>query len=908
MALLWVGMATLCLWAQTPAPFHDDHESDQPAWRDGGGNCTHKILAQKRHQGGALTGNSYELLRIRCENDGNTAYLVYPISPIQVTRELLPSLGVRSTRSGPQMLVRIVLPHTLDPETGRSTQILLRGGIYSSIDHWQRLRVEGIANLLHQEICLRRNRCPNQTFSLRDAYLDAVILNVWSGPGDVDIGLDALEISGGLPAVVPTPATPPATAAEVTEGEDGRPTTPETGTLNKILLNQLTLTINNTPIFVRAIRWRGESLTFLSRMGFNTIWLPQPPTKEMESEARLLNLWFICPPPIPTQPQETDQATTLDPKEAAGQAYNRVLVWDMGTPPRKAVASSGRENTQIEQARQSRQWILGASESLFPNRPLLAAPDRNYRGFSSIYDILLLNRNPIASTQDFVSYGFWFRQMQNTVRVGRPLWAAIETQYPATLQAQWKPLATATPLTVPDTLPFEQLRLMTYSAIMAGSRGLLFESNSRLDAPDQETEYRMKSLSLVNLELLQLEQWISRGDSFTTLPSNIPHVVGAVLGIPYAQLLVPLCLEPQSQYVPGVLAERNVEFLVRGLPATYQCWSLTPDGLIPLPYKSRTGGVRVTLEELPLVSTIVMTQKPVIISSLSLRCTRFAPKMTQLMREVADLRLRYFLQFHGTTSLQGEEAQWYTRAKEFLEYSAKASQNRDYTEALMSAQRAMRPVELMERQLWRQRTAGIPSPNYVPTATAFRAMPLHEVWMKRMEGACPQENILPGGTFEGVETMVRAGWKHLQNDYEVPGVEAKANLVKNAAHSGSLGVQMEVLAKDPTKAPTMLETPAVRLKSPPVTVGPAGTFYQVEAWVNIPNKLVNAVDGLKITDSNSGDVLAERVTETNGWKKVVFQRVTPNDAPVTVEISLAGYGTAWVDDVFIYPLKQGSQP
>jgi len=91
-----------------------------------------------------------------------------------------------------------------------------------------------------------------------------------------------------------------------------------------------------------------------------------------------------------------------------------------------------------------------------------------------------------------------------------------------------------------------------------------------------------------------------------------------------------------------------------------------------------------------------------------------------------------------------------------------------------------------------------------------------------------------------------------------------------------------------------------------VKVGAPGTIYQVDVWLNIPQKIKNTVDGVKITDTNSGDVLAERIMETDGWQKISFQRIVCDEQPIAVQISLTGYGIVFLDDVSIRPLGESS--
>lgn len=934
-----------------------------------------------------MTGSRAEHIRLQCQNNGDSIYLVYRLRPLAITNELLPMLGVKASRSGVKLMARIVLPLTKDPQTGRAVTFFVQGGVYSSTNRWQKLRIDRMQELVSEQVArLRReaderarsNPAEKLLINSQSAYMDYVFLDAYCGEGIVDVFMDSLEISGASEVVLPS-ANPYLLAAQSNQtnqassaphglSSGGAPTEegvvawsqlsdfpPETKEVgnpegiqdietvpsaeqfpsteedrvdgvatqgaptpsakNEIRMRDSMLTINGTPIFVRAIRYRGEKLAFLHEIGFNTVWLATPPTAEMEAEALRLNMWFICPPPIDLSNVDGEPADAIQMDQLRVFAYNRVIAWDLGVPPTRVTLPEG-ETSAVAYARKQMRFLKSIPDSTLPYRPIIAQPEKDIRHFSTIYDVLLTSRSPLNSTLDFVSFGYWFRQTLNSVRGSKPLWSIVPTQHDPLLLGQWRQTAAGVfgaqenfyqrsggNLSVPETLPTEQLRLMTYSCVMAGSRGLLFESPSRLDSGDQETVYRLKSLSLVNLELLMLEQWLSQGGSFATLPSNIPHVAGAVLATPHVRILIPLCLEPESQYSGASGASRNVEFIVRGLPSTYQCWKYSPDGLIPLPYETVAGGVKIVLDELPLVSTIVMTPNPTIMTSLSRRSRIFAPKMVGLMQEIADLRLRYFLQFYGSIELQGNELMWFERGKHYLEQSKRNSEAQDYSEAFLLAQRAMRPIMLMENRIWREKTASLPSPNFVPSATAFRSLHLLDRWTSLLATLEEGDNILFGGDFETIQNFKIYNWRNFQNQTELPGIVARAGILPEGAHEGERGLTLEIVAKNPKEAPSLFDSPPIMIQSPPLMIGPVGTIYEVEAWVNIPRKLVGSVEGLKISDTLSGDVLAERVLETNGWKKVSFRRIVKSEEPIHITISLSGYGKALVDNVSVRPFK-----
>ena len=997
--VLWVVSG---VWAQNQAfeqierHWIDDFEGKLPKWIDAGGDCTHKLMLRLREEGDAMSGRGFEHLRIQTETEGSAVYLVYPLPPAEVRQSLLVQLAVRANRSGIQLLARVVFPMVRDPKTGGAVTFYVSGGTYSSVNRWQKLRIDDISRQVQQEI-LRHPELSNA----RNAYIDRVVLNVYTGPGELDLEVDSLEISGVIqvspeflaqnsqcPAFSPvsesstTPADlssagkfrdfPPVTSDDSASGgassglkpavtydlfqenssgagtndsaqgagdpaklhpADSQtsvppPANPEvvpSSGLDRsemqsfqpkeydIRLNRSVVTVNGTPILVRAIRHHGESLEYLASLGFNTIWLEAPPTRQMEVEAALLNLWFICPPPVDLSNPDGNPSQAVQTQKLNGCLVNRVLAWDLGKVPTindVKPGPDGKPGNPTDLARKQTDLLNQVPRSQLPHRPNIVIPNKDLPTYSSVYDILMIDRNPLNSTLGFVSYGLWFREILNLVPAGQSIFVKVPTEYDPLLQAQWRQmearLGSSSGLGLepfPKALPMEQLRLLTYNVVMAGTRGILFESSSRLDAKDRETVFRARSLELVNREILILEQWISQGEKYTTLPSNHKDVAGSLLATNHVRILFPMVLEPTAQYVSGAGADRQISFLVRGLPETYQCWQYSLNGLSPLVNRREAGGVAVTLEELPLVSTIVMTQNPIIINSISQRIARFAPRLAELMKELATMRLENWLQQHGAKKLGDRDEMYYRRAKLFLDGAEKAFYAHEYADAFTLAQRSTRPIAYLEQQFWGEKTAQFPTPNFLPAAVTYRTLPLLDPWLNLTSGLNRGRNVMPGGEFDDLRQVPATGWRQLQSWNAYDGITPRADIAEEAAHSGPCGLKLEVTMKDKNTAPVMFDSPPVVIRSPAVEIGPVGTVYQLELWVNIPVRLQNTVEGLKITDSSSGEVLAERRMKTNGWQKIVFQRVVTDSNPVFVTIALTGYGTVYVDDVRLIPLE-----
>ena len=78
------------------------------------------------------------------------------------------------------------------------------------------------------------------------------------------------------------------------------------------------------------------------------------------------------------------------------------------------------------------------------------------------------------------NYGNWVLKQPLMALPGTPLWTTVQTQAGEGLRRQLAALAANQP---PTAMGYEQIRLLVYTAISVGSRGLLFLSDSSLEGP-----------------------------------------------------------------------------------------------------------------------------------------------------------------------------------------------------------------------------------------------------------------------------------------------------------------------------------------------------------------------------------------------------------------------------------------
>ena len=906
------------------AAWQETFEGQQPSWTDAGGDAQYHVVRHERVAENVHGGNGCEWLRIEGQR-GSQVYVAHDIGRPHIIEELAPSLWIKSDRPGPYLAVRVVLPRTADSRTGRPMVTTLRGEAYTDVGHWQQLRLTGIPKRLTRQIHLLRMQHGPQVDD-REAYLDALLLNVYGGPGVINVWIDDIEVAGHVAAAQPesngpllAPQRPvasgiPKAAAEASEvgplvpvrlppvqdpqirpsragtatssvpeaatsanpPATGRSASPETVAPRRVVkLEESILQVDGRPIFPRAIQHRGEPLAVLKRLGFNTVWLQRLPTPELLEEAGRLGLSLICPPP-----------RALTPIAEIGPTFDSILVWDLG---------SNLTDADLEPTQRWADQIRAADRHR--NRPLICCPRMDLRGYSRLANLLLIDRRPLGTSLQLADYAAWLRQQPLLARPGTPLWTTVQTQPNEAVRQQL--LAMEPGAAPPLGVPSEQLRLLAYTAVAAGSRGLLFLSDSPLDAPDAETQRRAMALELLNLELGLIEPWAAAGSYVATADSNVPEVTGAMLRAGRARLLLPIWSAPMAQCVPPQSASNALTLVVPGVPEASNAYELTPSGVRSLRHKRVAGGMRITLDEFGLTSQVLLAHDPLIVAAVHRRAAEVGRRAAELERHLAVHKLNTVRMLDGQLSSRipvPAAAEWLDAARNSLQSCDRQLASGNAPEAAQNAQRAMRSLRLVERAYWDAVVKGLRTPVSSPAAVSFDTLPLHLRLVDRLAGCRFGPSRIAGGDFENIETMMRAGWRYVQQP--APGIRTAVDLAPDVARSGRFGLRLVAVAEDPEDPPVVVETPPVLFTSPPVQVE-AGQIVRVYGWARVPAPITGSADGLLVVDSLAGEALADRIGQTDGWRPFVLYRAAPRSGSMCVTFALSGLGEAHLDDVVI---------
>jgi len=729
-------------------------EGRQTAWVRGEDNVrseekVHQLSIEYSHLG--TTSEFIQLICPEAKNENNYASYYYPSQPAPVVEDLTASVWVKANRAGVQLQARLVLPRERNPrQLDEPMTVMLTGDSYKLTRKWQKLELSNPVKLMKDQQQLLRAQF-RRDLDLTDAYIDRLVLNLYTGPGQIDVYIDDLEIGpvrGAQPPVPVSPAAQPKVSAPVARNDRGV----------LVRMEQDKLFVGGKPFFFRAIRYSDTPLKTLRDAGFNTVWFdPNVPVEQIE-ESVSHGFWIVPrlplvgdqkPPTTLTGRGGSDLATARD-VEGLATAITRfmsgdaVLFWDLGG------ALQAERGPSLERTAK-------AISLADPNRPRGADVWDGFRDLSHHVEMVGTHRFPLMSSLELTSYRDWLMQRRR-LTIGNALhWTWVQTHIPEWQMKLVYGDKRASEITEPIGPQPEQIRLLTYLGLAAGVRGLAFSSD-RFLADSHQGRDRLLMLALLNQEIQMLEPiLLSLRESPIWIDTSHPSVKAAVLRSDKGVLVLPIWLGDGAQYVPPQGSVANLSMNVPLIPDGSQPWEITPARVQSLQFNSKReiSGTRITLPEFDLTSAIVFTSdlSP---NSLVVKCQNhsrlIAPQAAQWSRDLATIQLKKVRQTHAELTAVAPPVlnadRLLREAEERLASAVALERSRDYVNAHLEAMRSMRPLRILMRAHWQQAVRTLDLPTASPYATTFFTLPQHWQLHRELRGTTLGANALKDGDFE----------------------------------------------------------------------------------------------------------------------------------------------------------------
>jgi hypothetical protein len=870
--------------------FVDGCEGPTPSWTtspDAAAPARHGRSADAPHRGGGCE-------RFMIEAPGGKPVRVEtPLGPAAVLDELRGTAWVRASRPDVRLAFRVVLPGWISARTGRPVEVLVPGTASRDVERWELLEVGGVAAALASRLPpLRLEHGPGTADGGRVTHL---VIDCPSVPGPFELAIDDVHVEGVVPPPESTAARPHADPHVLPVSAAGEAIVDPPAGLNRGVLE-----VDGLPFFPRSIDWNGEPMEALAALGFNCVRFAEPASSEHLAAARRAGLWVICPPPPIPDVDLRDPASL-----PVLRNWDRVLVWDLGT---------GLDESHVEELAERGRRVRACDQR--PGRPLIGSADSGLRSVSRHIDMLVARKTVLGTSLELVDYLTWLRERPRLARPGTPLLATISTEIEPRAARQAAALAGVGGRGL--AVDGESLSLAAFSAVAAGTRGILFTSTRRIDGDDRESRARAAAAREMNLRLHVLEPWGAAGRFAAKAQTSSDEVQAFVMEASRARIVVAWRCVQGSQIVARRYAggdvpanEAPLTILVPGVPEAHQAWEVSPGGLRPLRQQRVTGGVSVTLDDFMTHATILFSGEPAVTAHIQSRVRALATQELSSARTTAALALAAAGDLLGRLPPQALSGPPPVSAVPMLTEAGRLAAEAesiaaaDPAAATLRLRRAAAIAGQFERRVWENAVKAEGSMVSSPLVASDTALGEEWQFIAARAATVPGPELLRGGGMERIEELAGGGWRHFAHASEDMVTSVEIGRANPASGQGCLRLAARATSEDET--PVVVETPPVWVTTPPLTA-PAGKLVEITAKVMIPKPISGSVDGLFVFDSLGGPALGERVATTKVWRRLVLHRIVPPDAagePLVVTFALTGLGVALIDDVSIRVIDRG---
>ncbi len=916
--MLLVGLFTIVGFAFAQTAVHRNGFETKIGWTKGGADAAFEQTAHKIDDREPHNGRGSEYLEFDAKK-GEYIHYIYPIGKAPITEELRASLWLRSNRSGMQIMARIVLPNERDPnnlEYRLATHI--RGDTYQQAGQWQLVELSRPVKLAkEQQQLMNAKSGGKRQFDFTGAYIDALVLNVYAGPGPTRIWIDDLEI-GPVTEAVPFKTADrvdnanPAKNASIT-----RPVR-----ASAIEFNANRLIVGNKRMLFRAVRYSDTMLPVLRNAGFNTVCVDHKFSPAMLKEASDLGLWIA-----PEFRVTNDQGAALSPDDITRQ-IQRYADNDAVLFHRLGGLLTFESATMVARAAQT-------ARSADPGHPIAADVWDGLLPYSRSVNMIGVHRFPLMTTLELPKYREWLEARRRLANPGTFTWTWIQTHLPDWYSEILYNQSAKAEFKEPVGPQPEQIRLLAYTALASGCRGLAYWSD-RFLADSHQGRDRLLACALLNQEMDMLESLlVTVEDAPQWVDTSVKDVKAAVLRCDKGVLVIPIWQGKASQFVPGQAAVSKLVITVPQVPKTSQAWEVSPGDVRGLKVERVDKGVRVTLPEFGLTSAIVFTADTNLMGRFQDQSRARRQDAAQWSHDMAYYEYEKVVKVQAELEKLGvvipDANTLLADSKRRLGKAQELWKTRNFSEAYHEAERALRPIRILMRAHWEKAVRGFDTPVASPYAVSFYTLPRHWLFMDQVRRSTVGANQLRGGDFEVAPERKLETWKKSSesldeveliadrvSELNVTRIELKdpqanpkeaktlelVSSVPKRSGSPVEGRQCAMLQIKPLAgklAPSALERTHVSLTSAEVKL-PPGTLVQISGWVNIPAPITASPDGAMMFDNAGGEPLAIRWTDPTPWKKYTVYRRVPASGTINVTLTMTGVGTAYFDDVRIEPL------
>ena len=860
---LWLS---LCGWGASGfAQLFDSLDSYPPRWSLFSSDCHARVTAHTHLVTGGSDGGGCESITFVSGQGGTEVLWGYPIEPVRPLDDLAAQVEIRSARVGARIGLRVRFPYLRSPATGRPVSVLVYGDSYDRAGEFRTLRVRRIErSLTLRRVALRREYGAGADLS--DPYVDAVVINAYSGPGRTSLRIDDLRIDGMVP-VGPRSGGQDIAAVAF---DDPR-SAPGDGGVNGGRSSSRAFPPGRV---TRILQHNGEPLEWVRTLGFDAVLLSRPPTAAILREAISARVRVYAPPPASPDPA---LEPLLDP----------IAGWYLGVRvalDRERIESTARLAGQLRRwpTRWRRPLVGSPLESLADYTAHLDAvvdhlPPRN-RGLSGDEEIRELRRTAqrlpsgvqhAVGISGMPSDSLWRQTDAIADRIGAPRASRL----------RWHSMWIQT---------LRSLEVMPAAIIVRSTRSLA--SGGPMDAQ------RGMAMSYINRMVAAVEPWAAEAT-----PAPPPSLRGAAyrcgrLRNDQAEVWI---LTSETARGSETLAGdgQAIEIDCSPQEASKSFWRMTHFTAERLLADTNSEGSRLEIVSPDAVEIVLVSDDPATGGRAASHAGRFLGQAAldrwQLTQDAVDqVRTDWMLAAaSGITADRGaiDLAEVAGRTLRQAEPLYRAGE-------LSSALRMARRADAWGlRSSWRLAERLMPDWPHPTSAPPVEVGSLETQisWFPLMGDEGWGRNRVVAGDLEQMEELHDGRWGFGQR--LVGRAESQVRITRRGAFRGDGALQARVVATTEDGLAGGYEGTAIQIRAPGVRVA-AGSAIRIDAMVRTVG-FGHPHQGLLVYDTIGGQEAGILVRGRADWTPVRLYRQTIDEANVHVMFELIGAGEATIDEV-----------
>lgn len=845
------------------AQLFDALDAHPPRWSLDTSDCDARVIQHKHLADGGYDERSCESITFQATN-GSEAIFVYPIEPVAVIDDLNASLYTLSAKPGVRIGFRVRYPYARDEETRRPLHAYVFGAAYSKTGEFQKIGVGIVEKAVRlRTIALRQEH--GSAADLADPYVDAVVINGFTGPGTTAVRIDDLHIDGLLPIGQNGHVPRSRSEADFAKERSAKLDINSDARLNAVF---------PTGKVTKILQHNGEPLNWVRTLGFDGVLLSRPPTAAILREAIQSRLLIYAPPP--TAP-DRDLQSLLEP----------IAAWYIGS-------GLSLDRRRVDQTRLTAERLRG-----FParwQRPIVAAPTESWRQYSPLVDALIDDLPPrlrsVTPREEVAEMITTQSRVTNQVQVA----AGIASMPPERALQQAQVIANSIGAPPPSVFRWHAMWLQAMRSLETTPSAILFRSSRSLSSGMEIDSQRAMSLSYVNRMISMVAPWVSGSSPATPLPiAGGNYRCGRIQQGETDVLIISSTAIRGNEVLAGDGAA--IDILLPPEDAAKNAWRATDFSAERIASQTTAEGTRLQIVSPDAVEVVVLSSDPSVGGRLATSAARFAQQAGldrwQLTQDLVDRTRRdWNAAVESRATTQANPTDLLSVARQTLVNAEPLYRAGDVGASIRMARRADAWALRSRWQLSEALMPDWPNPTSCPSMQCS-AMLVQIGLQPLMRDEGWGRNRMTTGSLDRPEVLAESRWtfgKRLDST-----ARSEVSFVTRGMFAGPGALRARVAAINDDPLLGGYEGTAMQISSPSVRV-PKGKAFRIDAMVRTLG-FGGPHQGVLVYDTVGGQELGVLVRGESTWTPIRLYRQAIGDQEVKVMFEVIGAGEVMVDEV-----------